>query len=129
MTANSTNSEEMQIFSLTYDLLRWLLPRTERFPKEQRFVLTKRLQDSALDFYETIHVANAQMGRTREGHLRTADAHLNKLRAYLRLVHEWGWLKCWPVCPRQQDGDGDRQAAGWMDQTNGEEPVNGNPWR
>lgn len=82
----------MQIFSLTYDLLRWLLPRSERFPKEQRFVITKRLQDAALDFYETIYLANAQMGRTREGHLRTADAHLKKLRSYLRLVFEWGWL-------------------------------------
>ena len=82
----------MQIFTLTYDLLRWLLPHSERFPKAQRFVVTKRLQDTVLDFYETIYLANAHMGRTREGHLRTADAHLNKLRSYLRLVFEWGWL-------------------------------------
>ncbi len=108
----------MQIFSLTYDLLRWLLPRTERFPKEQRFVLTKRLQDSALDFYETIHVANAQMGRTREGHLRTADAHLNKLRAYLRLVHEWGWLNAGQyVHVSKMVTEIGKRLGGWIKQT------------
>jgi four helix bundle protein len=85
-------SEEMVIFARTYDLLTWLLPRTEKFPKAQRFVITKRLQDAVLDFQETIFDANAHSGRERLSYLRQADAHLNKLRLYLRLVHDWGWL-------------------------------------
>ena len=84
--------EEMVIFTRTYDLLLWLLPRCERFPKAQRFVLTKRLEDAALDFQEMLFLANAHSGRTRLTHLQTADAHLNKLRLYLRLVRQWEWL-------------------------------------
>ncbi len=84
--------DDMVILTRTYDLLRWILPRSERFPKSQRFVVTKRLQDSVLDFQETLFEANARSGRARLNSLRDADAHLNKLRLYLRLVHEWGWL-------------------------------------
>ena len=83
---------EMVIFVRTYDLLQWLLPHCERFPKTQRFVLTKRVQDAVLDFQETIFLANAHTGRTRLNHLQTADAHLNSLRLYLRLVTQMGWL-------------------------------------
>lgn len=82
----------MVIFPRTYDLLSWLLPRSERFPAAHRFVVTKRLQDAALDFQETIFLANAHSGRQRLAHLVDADAHLNKLRLYLRLVHQWEWL-------------------------------------
>jgi hypothetical protein len=121
MEANMiANPEEMQIFTLTYDMLRWLLPHSERFPRAQRFVVTKRLQDAALDFQETIYLANAHSGRTREGHLRTADGHLNKLRSYLRLVHEWGWLNT-----RQYNhvsrmvAEVGRLLGGWLRQTQG----------
>ena len=82
----------MVIFPRTYDLLSWLLPRSERFPAAQRFVVTKRLQDAALDFQETLFLANAHAGRQRLAHLLDADAHLNKLRLYLRLAHQQEWL-------------------------------------
>lgn len=82
----------MVIFTRTYDLLTWLLPRSEGFPKAQRFVVTKRLQDAVLNFQEVIYLANAAEGRVRLGYLQTADAHLNQLRLYLRLAHDWQWL-------------------------------------
>jgi hypothetical protein len=87
------NMEDMVIFTRTYDLLEWLLPRTQKFPKTQRFVVTKRLQDAALDFQEALFWANSHSGRQRLEHLRAADAHLDKLRLYLRLAHRWGWLR------------------------------------
>jgi len=86
------NPKEMVIFTQTYDLLTWLLPQCERFPQAQRFVVTKRLQGALLDFQEAIFEANAHSGTTRLDHLRAADAHLNKLRCYLRLAHQWHWL-------------------------------------
>ena len=82
----------MVIFPRTYDLLSWLLPRSERFPAAQRFVVTKRLQDAALDFQEALFLANVHAGRQRLAHLLDADAHLNKLRLYLRLAHQQEWL-------------------------------------
>jgi hypothetical protein len=83
---------EMVIFTQTFDLLVWLLPRCESFPKSQRFVLTKRLEDAALDFQEALFMANAQSGTLRLNELRRADARLNALRLYLRLVHKLEWI-------------------------------------
>jgi len=85
-------TEPMVIFPRTYDLLSWLIPRTMDFPRSQRFVVTRRLQDAALDFQEHIIEANRQRGRERLAQLRLADADLDKVRLYLRLVVRWEWL-------------------------------------
>ncbi|MBX7237359.1 MAG: diversity-generating retroelement protein Avd [Caldilineales bacterium] len=84
--------DDMIIFTRTYELLEWLLPRCERFPKAQRFVVTKRLEDAALNFQEAIFDANIRSGRQRLAFLEAADADLNKLRLYLRLAYHWKWL-------------------------------------
>ncbi|MBA2591666.1 MAG: diversity-generating retroelement protein Avd [Gammaproteobacteria bacterium] len=86
------NAKDLVIFTQTYDLLTWLLPQCERFPKSQRFVVTQRLQGAALDFQEAIFEANARGGAERLAYLQAADAHLNKLRLYLRLSRQWEWL-------------------------------------
>ena len=85
-------SSEMVIFTRTYDLLKWLLPKVERFPNLYRNTVTQRLMDSALDFQEALFDAQTYTGNIRLRHLRQADSHLNKVRLYLRLVHHWGWL-------------------------------------
>ena len=41
---------EYPIYPKTYDLIAYLIPVTQSFPKSQRFVLAKRIQDTALDF-------------------------------------------------------------------------------
>lgn len=85
-------SEDMVIFSRTFDLLTWLLPKTDHFPRAYRFTVTQRLMSAALDFQEAIYDAESQGGTTRAKHLREADAALNKLRLYLRLAHQFQWL-------------------------------------
>jgi hypothetical protein len=85
-------SNEMTSLTRCFDLLSWLLPKAERFPKVYRATVTQRLMDAALDFQEALFDAQSQRGTTRQRHLRAADAHLNKLRLYLRLAHQWGWL-------------------------------------
>jgi len=82
----------MVIFTRTYDLLNWLLPKVERFPKIYRSTVTQRLMDATLDFQEALYEAQAFDSKIRLRHLRQADAHLNKVRLYLRLVQQWGWL-------------------------------------
>ncbi len=72
--------------------MRWLLPKQERFPKLYRGTVTQRLMNTALDFQEALLEAQAYRGKIRLRHLRAADAHLDKVRLYLRLVHEWRWL-------------------------------------
>ncbi|MDX2077801.1 MAG: diversity-generating retroelement protein Avd [bacterium] len=85
-------SSEMVIFSRTYDLLLWIIPHCDNFPKAHRHGITQRLQDALLDFMETVYDANAQAGKPRSSALARADAHLNKVRLYLRMAHQFQWL-------------------------------------
>jgi four helix bundle protein len=84
--------QEMVIFGRTFDFVDWLIRRTQDFPRSQRFVVTKRLQDAALDFYERILEANGCRGKARLEKQRQADVALDKVRHYLRLAAKWGWL-------------------------------------
>jgi four helix bundle protein len=84
--------ETSPLFARTFDFLSWLLPRTQSFPRPQRFVITQRLQNAALDFQELIVDADAARGSARREVLNRADAALNKTRLYLRLCREWQWL-------------------------------------
>ena len=84
--------QEFVILTRTYDLLTWLLPKAERFPRLYRRTVVQRLMDAALDFQEALFDAQSQGGSTRQRHLRSADASLNKVRLYLRLAHRWRWL-------------------------------------
>ena len=114
------SSEPMIIFTRTYDLLTWLIPHTLDFPRSQRFVTTRRLQDAALDFQERLIEANRLRGRERAEQLRRADAALDKVRLYLRLAHRWQWLN--PGQYRHVSGMvkeiGDL-LGGWIKQTSG----------
>lgn len=84
--------QEMVIFSRTFDLLEWLLPKSERFPRAYRSTVTQRLMDAALDLQEALVAAQSRAGGGRQSALRNADAALGRLRVYLRLAHRWRWL-------------------------------------
>ncbi|MBI4754477.1 MAG: diversity-generating retroelement protein Avd [Betaproteobacteria bacterium] len=85
-------AEELVLFTRLFDLLAWLLPKAESFPKAYRFSVTQRLMDAALDCQEAVLSAQSQRGEARKAALRDADAALNRLRLYLRLAHHWRWL-------------------------------------
>jgi len=85
--------QEMPLFTRTFDFLTWLMPITNHFPRSQRFLITKRLLDAALDFQETIIEANNCRGRKRLSRLKQADELLDRMRLYLRLAARYKWLK------------------------------------
>ncbi len=85
-------ADDMIVLVRTFDLLEWLLPKAERFPRLYRHTVTRRLCDAALDFQERLLDARAMRGRDRLNALRRADAALNRVRLYLRLGHRWHWL-------------------------------------
>jgi four helix bundle protein len=80
------------IFTKTFDFVTWLLSATHHFPRSQRFIVTKRLLDAALNFQELLVDANARRGQARLSKLDLADAELDKVRLYLRLASRWKWL-------------------------------------
>ena len=84
--------QEMVIFTRSFDLLTWLLPITNHFPRAHRFTFTRRLLDAAFDLREHLEMANMRQQGARLEQLRLADESLARLRVYLRLAARWGWL-------------------------------------
>ena len=83
---------EMPIFTRTYDFLTWLLPCTNHFPRAHRHTFTQRLLDAAFDLRERLEEANLRRGAGRLERLEQADEALARVRLYLRLATQWGWL-------------------------------------
>lgn len=77
--------EPSPIFVKVYDLLAWLIPLTQQFPKSQRFVMAQRLQDAALDLHELLVAAGKTQRAERRRLLVQADIRLEQLRLHWRL--------------------------------------------
>ncbi len=84
--------EETPIFTRTFDMLSWLLPVTNNFPRAHRHTATKRLLDAAFDLREHLEAANHRLGKARLEYLDAADQDLDNLRLYIRLAAQWDWL-------------------------------------
>ncbi|WP_456429856.1 four helix bundle protein [Rhodocaloribacter sp.] len=74
----------MTIFTRTFDLLTWLLPATNHFPRAHRHTYTRRLLDAAFDLRERLEEAQLRRGEARVEKLREADEALARLRMYVR---------------------------------------------
>ena len=115
--------QPMIIFTRSFDFVHWLIPRTMSFPRSQRFVVTRRLQDAVLDFYEHLTEANQCRGRRRLQWLRRAEVALDKTRHYLRLASTWGWLSEGQYQhAAQMVAELGRLLGGWIKQTSAEKP-------
>jgi hypothetical protein len=84
--------EDLVILTRVFDLLAWLIPKAESFPRTFRSTVTHRLLHSALDLGEALTEAQVRRGPLRARQLELSDAKLDQLRMYLRLAHQWRWL-------------------------------------
>jgi hypothetical protein len=132
---------ESPIFARTYDLLAWLIPALTKFPKDQRFRLAARIENTGFTFYERL--LEATRARERRPLLLAADLELEKLRLSLRLAKDirclsfqqyeyaarlvneigkllGGWLKKTPATPAGGSsavrGEGHIAAGGLLEQ-------------
>ena len=78
--------KQSPIFLKTYDLMLWLVPRTLAFPKSQRGVLARRIQQQVFALYEAL--VDAVGSEEPQAHLHQADMTLTKLRTYLRMARD-----------------------------------------
>ena len=95
--------KESPIFVKTFDFLKWVLGRTEKFPKSQRFFLAKRINDAIFDLFELLEAAAVIKDKHQLKRLKEADVRLFRLRHYLRLAMEPGYksiklCQLVPVC-------------------------------
>jgi hypothetical protein len=76
-------ANEMPILTRTFDLLAWLLPMTNHFPRAHRHTVTRRLMDAAFDLRERLEEANVRRRDDRRRALASAGKALAPLRVYL----------------------------------------------
>ncbi len=77
---------DLILFEKWMDTTRWLLERTERFPKRLRHSLTERIDLLAIAILED--VTGAAYRKDPRPDLANANSRLNRLRVVLRLAHE-----------------------------------------
>lgn len=82
---------ETPLFARYYDLMAWLTPAVEKFPRAQRFLLASRLMDTAFACHRELIRARKVTGPARAQALLDADIALETLRLQWRLAHE---LRC-----------------------------------
>ena len=84
---------EMPIFTRSFDLLTWLLPVTNHFPKAHRHSFTQRMLDAAFDLRERLEEANLRRAGARLERLALADEALARQQSVAhstdRLVHDF----------------------------------------
>lgn len=78
--------EQLTIFEKTYQLIAWLYPTIQKFPKSQRFVLGQQVESVALDLLRGIIRANAS--RAKLPILYDVSVDLDTLRILLRLCKD-----------------------------------------
>jgi hypothetical protein len=85
-------SQESPLFAKTFDLLVYLLPASEKFPRSQRVVLGRRIQETGLGLLDLLLAARKCSAGERPPLLGQADLELDRLRYTVRLCHEIGLL-------------------------------------
>lgn len=81
-------SRETPLFAKTYDLLVYLLPAAEKFPRSQRVVLGRRISEISLGFLDLLIQARKTSAKKRGVLLRQADVELDRLRYTVRLCRD-----------------------------------------
>jgi hypothetical protein len=79
------------IFARTHDLLLWLLERTARFPKHERFRMARRVEEGVFAFRDLLLQAGRLPKEERDEKRRLlaeADLELDRLRFAVRLCQE-----------------------------------------
>jgi hypothetical protein len=79
-------SNQSPIFVKTEAFMAWLFTHTAKFPRHERFRLTKRIDDALFDFHACL--VKAAASKQAKTCLIEADTQLNLLRAYLRIAVE-----------------------------------------
>jgi len=101
---------------LWYEFTKWLLGKTEKFPKRVRFTFSNRINNLGLDVLEDITEVQYIGDRgEKKGHLQRINLKLDRLRILLRMCHDMGILdhKGYEYAARQID-DAGRMTGGWQ---------------
>lgn len=75
--------KEADAITKLYDYFLWIIPKLEKFPRSQKFLLADRIENLLLDILDRL--IEAAYSRNKQSALRSANLQLEKLRYLLRL--------------------------------------------
>jgi four helix bundle protein len=75
--------KNLAIFEKIYELIIWLYPTVNKFPKSQRFVLGQHIENTILKLLEGIIEANQEVNKLV--YLKKISVELDELRILIRL--------------------------------------------
>ena len=78
--------QDLVIFQKVYDLILWMYPLVNKFPKSQRFVLGQQLENTLLDILKGIIQANQERNKLET--LKQVSIDLDKFRILFRLAKD-----------------------------------------
>jgi len=82
--------DNIAIINKVYDILKWIIPKIEKFPRTQKFVLGDRLENSLLDLQQMLLVA--LKADNKKQILALADAKLAEIKMLARLTTELEYI-------------------------------------
>ena len=96
-----------------HDLIRWLVPQLDKFPRNRRFTLGERLEQALLEVLELL--VEAAWTQAKKAALQRANLRLEMARHLWRLAHELETIST----KRYEHGarlmnDVGRQIGGWL---------------
>jgi len=105
--------KEVDALTRLYDYLLWMIPKLEKFPRSQKFILADRIESLALDILDLL--IEAAYSRKKGDLLRRANLQLEKLRYLVRLAKDLKAinLKSYEQSARLIDGIG-TSIGGWL---------------
>lgn len=78
--------KEVDAVTRIYQYLRWIIPKLEKFPRNQKFLLGDRIETLLLDILDLL--IEASYSKQKYQALKKANLNLEKLRYLLRLCKD-----------------------------------------
>ena len=79
--------QDLPIIQRTYDLILWLVPHLNKFPRNFKFILADRMQTTLYGFLESL--IRARYRREKLELLESLNAELDVLRYQIRLCKDF----------------------------------------
>lgn len=76
-------AKEVDAITKLYDFILWMVPKLEKYPRGQKFLLADRIEGLMLNILECL--IDAAYSKKKDEALRSANLKLEKLRYLIRL--------------------------------------------
>lgn len=108
--------KNFKIYTKTLEILLWIFPKVNTFPKKQRFVLGQQIENTGLEILKLIIKANNQKDKIKKiEYLDELNTQLEILRSLLQIAQELRFMnvKSLEYIITQTDEVG-RMTGGWL---------------